>query len=102
MYCIFKFFFTHTHICILHTYFIIETGTTRVLTNMFEIVFDEKFATNAVHYDVEIEPTASKALYRKVFEEYRRKYFINRYPAFDGKKNAYSATELPYVHVSNM
>ncbi|CAL1679989.1 unnamed protein product [Lasius platythorax] len=68
---------------------------TYVLTNMFEIIFHENFITDVVHYDVNITPIASKASYRKVFEKYRLTYFKNRYPAFDGKKNAYSANILP-------
>lgn len=68
----------------------------RVYTNMFEIIFAKDFVTNAVHYDVTISPIASKALYRKIFEQCRMNNFKNRYPAFDGKKNAYSANELPF------
>lgn len=67
-----------------------------VYTNMFEIIFNKNFITNAVHYDVDITPIAPKALYRKVFEQCRVNYFKNRYPAFDGKKNAYSANDLPF------
>ncbi|XP_072745126.1 protein argonaute-3 [Anoplolepis gracilipes] len=69
----------------------------RVYTNMFEIIFDRNFVTNAVHYDVNITPVASKTLYRKVFEQCRVINFKNRYPAFDGKKNAYSANDLPFI-----
>ncbi|KAL6425221.1 hypothetical protein ACFW04_009460 [Cataglyphis niger] len=68
----------------------------RVYTNMFEIIFNKNFVTNAVHYDVDITPIASKTLYRKVFEQCRANNFKNRYPAFDGKKNAYSANDLPF------
>lgn len=68
-----------------------------VYTNMFEIIFSPNFITNAVHYDVNITPTASKAMYRKIFEQCRLQNFSNRYPAFDGKKNAYSANDLPFV-----
>ncbi|XP_029661699.1 protein argonaute-2-like isoform X1 [Formica exsecta] len=70
-----------------------------VLTNMFKIKFNGNF-TNAVHYDVDITSTVSskfpKALYRKVFEKCRSEHFTNRYPAFDGRKNAYSAKDLPF------
>ncbi|XP_029175629.1 protein argonaute-2 isoform X4 [Nylanderia fulva] len=68
----------------------------KVYTNMFEIIFNQDFVTNAVHYDVDITPTASKAIYRKIFEQCRFQNFSNRYPAFDGKKNAYSANDLPF------
>ncbi|XP_070172472.1 uncharacterized protein [Polyergus mexicanus] len=70
-----------------------------VLTNMFKIKFNGNF-TNAVHYDVDITSTVSskfpKTLYRKVFEKCRSEHFTNRYPAFDGRKNAYSAKDLPF------
>jgi hypothetical protein len=29
-------------------------------------------------------------------EEFRRRHFPHRYPAFDGKKNLYSSGELPF------
>lgn len=69
---------------------------TSVWTNMFQLIFDKKFVTNAVHYDVNITPIAPKSLYRLVFEKCRSDHFRNRYPAFDGKKNAYSANALPF------
>lgn len=73
---------------------------TSVLTNMFKIKFDKNFVTVAIHYDVDITSTISskfpKALYRKVFEQCRKEHFINRHPAFDGTKNAYSAKDLPF------
>lgn len=85
-----------------------------VLTNMFKIILDKNFVTNAVHYDVTIkpykqstakngkkdqkkEPKLSKALCRKIFEQFRNKHFNSRYPAYDGKKNAFSANDLPFV-----
>ncbi|XP_071561351.1 protein argonaute-2 [Temnothorax nylanderi] len=82
----------------------------RVWTNMFKIIFDDKFVTNAVHYDIDIKPykekedkkkankkelNLPKPLCRSVFEQFRTKHFKNRFPAYDGKKNAYSANDLP-------
>ncbi|XP_076639294.1 argonaute 2 isoform X2 [Colletes latitarsis] len=67
-----------------------------VETNMFKIVFNKNFQENVIHYDVVIEPDKPKFLMRPVFEEFRKKNFPNRYPAFDGKKNAYSAQDLPF------
>lgn len=67
----------------------------KVKTNMFEICFGKDFISNAVQYDVKIEPKASKLMYKKVFEECRKSYFGQRYPAYDGKKSAYSANDLP-------
>jgi hypothetical protein len=67
----------------------------RVLSNMFEIIFNKNFVTNAVHYDVNITPIAPKSVHRQVFELCRQAHFDKRYPAFDGKKNVYSAHDLP-------
>jgi len=92
-----------------------------VWTNMFQIIFNEKFVTNAVHYDVTVKPFKDreedpkqnpekeikipklpKALCRNIFEQCRNKHFGKRYPAYDGKKNAYSANDLPFADdVSN-
>ncbi|XP_020290691.1 protein argonaute-4-like isoform X3 [Pseudomyrmex gracilis] len=68
----------------------------RVVTNMFEIIFKENFVTTAVHYDVSFDRPASKTICRKLFEIFRRGCCNNRYPAYDGKKNAYSAYDLPF------
>ncbi|GAB1863530.1 Eukaryotic translation initiation factor 2C 2 [Camponotus japonicus] len=86
-----------------------ETASIKVNTNMFKIKFDNDFLKKAVHYDVDItikQPNKSstqttsnkfsKALCRKIFEQCRSKNFSKRYPAFDGKKNAYSAYDLPF------
>ncbi|KOC70760.1 Protein argonaute-2 [Habropoda laboriosa] len=35
-------------------------------------------------------------LLKVVFEEFRKKHFPKRFPAFDGKKNAFSAKNLPF------
>lgn len=67
-----------------------------VETNMFRINFASMFQKNVVHYDVVIDPDRPKFLMRPVFEEYRKMFFPNRYPAFDGKKNAYSGQDLPF------
>lgn len=50
----------------------------------------------AVHYDVAIDPNLPKNSLRRVMEEFRRKHYPQRYPAFDGAKNLYSSTELPF------
>ncbi|XP_076247195.1 argonaute 2 [Calliopsis andreniformis] len=67
-----------------------------VETNMFRINLNTKFLKNVVHYDVVIDPDRPKFLMRPVFEEYRKLYFPSRHAAFDGKKNAYSASDLPF------
>ncbi|XP_076181590.1 argonaute 2 [Ptiloglossa arizonensis] len=67
-----------------------------VETNMLKIILCPKFKENIVHYDVVIDPDKPKFLMRPIFEEYRKKHFPNRYPAFDGRKNAYSGGDLPF------
>ncbi|XP_076752627.1 argonaute 2 [Xylocopa sonorina] len=71
-----------------------------VYTNMFKLIFHRNFEKTAVHYDVVITPDRPKCLLRAVFEEYRKKHFPQRFPAFDGKKNAYSANSLPFGDIS--
>ncbi|KYN18207.1 Protein argonaute-2 [Trachymyrmex cornetzi] len=81
-----------------------------VFTNMYQIIFSDKFVTNAVHYDINIRPfdekpsktetkketRLPKILCRNIFEQCRNKHFGMRFPAYDGNKNAYSANELPF------
>ncbi|KAL6260110.1 hypothetical protein P5V15_007649 [Pogonomyrmex californicus] len=92
-----------------------------VWTNMFKIIFDKNFISTAVHYDVDIQPKIDKkkgalskassesttqpkklpkALQRIIFEKFRIEHCKNRYPAFDGNKNAYSAKNLPFDEIS--
>uniref|UniRef100_A0A1B6EZT3 Piwi domain-containing protein n=1 Tax=Cuerna arida TaxID=1464854 RepID=A0A1B6EZT3_9HEMI len=40
--------------------------------------------------------TLPKKLFRPAIREMQRKYFPNRHPAFDGRKNLYSSGELPF------
>lgn len=67
-----------------------------VETNMLKINFNSQMLRDIVHYDVVIEPDRPKFLMRPIFEGYRKTHFPQRYPAFDGKKNAYSAKDLPF------
>ncbi|KAJ3646696.1 hypothetical protein Zmor_024272 [Zophobas morio] len=50
----------------------------------------------AVHYDVTITPDTPKALLRDVMNLFRDKHYKGRYPAFDGRKNLYTPTKLPF------
>lgn len=50
----------------------------------------------AVHYDVNLVPDTPKKLLREVLEAFRRKHYSNRFPAFDGRKNLYSTSMLPF------
>ncbi|XP_060818743.1 protein argonaute-2-like isoform X1 [Bombus pascuorum] len=67
-----------------------------VETNMFRLIFPSNFETRVIHYDVVITPDKPKCFLRKVFEEFRKVQCPKRYPAFDGRKNAYSANDLPF------
>ncbi|KAG5317663.1 AGO2 protein, partial [Pseudoatta argentina] len=82
-----------------------------VFTNMYKILFSDEFVTDAVHYDIVIRPfnekpskteteketKLPKKLCRDIFEQCRNKHFSERFPAYDGNKNAYSAKELPFL-----
>ncbi|XP_014218616.1 protein argonaute-4 isoform X2 [Copidosoma floridanum] len=71
-----------------------------VITNMMAVRFGKNFRSNVIHYDVDIQPNVPKYLMRPVFNKIRQEHFSNRYPAFDGKKNAYSAGMLPFGEIS--
>lgn len=65
-------------------------------TNHLPLVLDNlQKIKSAVHYDVEIDPDRPKKMLRSVVEKFRKIHFKDRYPAFDGVKNLYSATKLP-------
>ena len=66
-----------------------------VLANMVELKFGENFPNKIFHYDVKMDPDKPKYLLRKAFEQARLTLFRNRFPAYDGKCNAYSAFKLP-------
>nr|AGH30327.1 argonaute-2 [Nilaparvata lugens] len=63
--------------------------------NHFELTF-KKQNFCAIHYDVTIKPEKPRRMYRVIMEAFRRKIYPNNYPAFDGRKNLYSAKELPF------
>ncbi|XP_031786529.1 protein argonaute-2 [Nasonia vitripennis] len=75
-----------------------KAGTTgrpiTVKTNMMAINV-KQMNPNVVHYDVKIVPDTPKYLMRPVFLEVKKTLFPERNPAFDGRKNAFSAGELP-------
>lgn len=52
--------------------------------------------TNVSQYDVAVNPEKPKFLRRTIFEEFRKKNFPHRNPAYDGNKIAYSANDLPF------
>ncbi|KAF5287954.1 hypothetical protein FQA39_LY15592 [Lamprigera yunnana] len=63
-------------------------------TNHLALMF--KTLTTAVHYDVSLDPDKPKKLLRVAMEQFRKKYYPKRYPAFDNVKNLYSASLLPF------
>lgn len=69
---------------------------------MLALAFGDNFKYKVVHYDVDFGPDKPMTLFRPVMKAVRQKYFRDRYPAFDGIKNLFSATRLPIddeVHV---
>ncbi|KAJ8969357.1 hypothetical protein NQ317_016142 [Molorchus minor] len=50
----------------------------------------------AIHYDVNLIPDIPKKYLRDVLERFRQIHYNNRYPAFDGRKNLYSSSPLPF------
>ncbi|XP_043510575.1 protein argonaute-2 [Frieseomelitta varia] len=73
-----------------------------VETNMLKLNFPKNFQARIIHYDVDIVPDKPKCFLRFVFEEFRKIHCPNRYPAFDGRKNAYSANDLPFGNESKV
>nr|AIY24303.1 Argonaute 2 [Laodelphax striatellus] len=63
--------------------------------NHFELFF-KKQNFIAIHYDVTFKPDKPRRMFRPIMEAFRQKKYPNNYPAFDGRKNLYSARELPF------
>lgn len=76
-----------------------ECGTvgrrTVVETNHLSLDLSKLRNKVAYHYDVEFDPPLPKRLLRHAMEEFRRKHFPDRHPAFDGRRNLYSSHILP-------
>ncbi|XP_049838936.1 protein argonaute-2-like [Schistocerca gregaria] len=70
---------------------------TEVDTNHLRLDFRRLKTKTAIHYDVEILPERPKRLFRTVIEEFRKQFFPNRYPAFDGRKNLVASSYLPHL-----
>ncbi|XP_011307692.1 protein argonaute-2 isoform X2 [Fopius arisanus] len=68
----------------------------QVETNMLSIVFNQKLKIPVIHYDVTFDPDKPKFLKKLAFAKMREQNFPRNYPAFDGRKNAYAAGELPF------
>ncbi|XP_062557974.1 protein argonaute-2 isoform X2 [Armigeres subalbatus] len=69
----------------------------KVEVNYIQLFVDRLIPT-AYHYDVDIQPPASRKWQRLAFSEFCREMFPNHGLAFDGHKNAYSARRLKADH----
>lgn len=67
-----------------------------VEANVISLNFTKNFNPHAVHYDVAFDPDKPKFMMRRAFNVVHEKYFPNRHPAFDGRKNLFSSGELPF------
>ncbi|KAJ8673622.1 hypothetical protein QAD02_004884 [Eretmocerus hayati] len=65
-----------------------------VLVNMLKIRLGSNFPDNVIHYDVKFVPDVPKYLFLKAFSAATQQLCRGRNPAFDGKKNAFSAGRL--------
>lgn len=70
----------------------------RILIETNHLALILKHLKPAIHYDVAIEPDKPKKFLRLVMEQFRKEYYPQRYPAFDGVKNLYSSSHLPFGH----
>lgn len=74
----------------------------QVYANMMQIKFGRQFKSIVIHYDVDIVPNTPKYLMRAIFNAAKQKLFPDRNPAFDGRKNAFSAGRLPIKNPVNI
>lgn len=68
----------------------------QVFVNMMEIKFGQNFRTDVVHYDIVFNPETPRYLIRSAFQALQQEHFPTRHPAFDGRKNVFSAGRLPF------
>lgn len=66
----------------------------KVEVNYIQLLLD-RLISEAYHYDVDIQPAASRKWQRLAFSEFTRQMFPQHGFAFDGHKNAYAARRLP-------
>lgn len=65
----------------------------KVEVNYIQLLL-ERLIPTAYHYDVDIQPAASRKWQRLAFSEFTKQMFPNHGFAFDGHKNAYAARRL--------
>lgn len=58
----------------------------------------EKMVSTAYHYDVDIQPMASRKWQRAAFKRFEVEALAGQPIAFDGNKNAYTAKKLKLDH----
>ncbi|XP_051175773.1 protein argonaute-2-like isoform X2 [Leptopilina boulardi] len=68
----------------------------QVFVNMMKILFGKNFRSDVIHYDATFDPDVPRYLIPRAFEKFRLQYFPKRWPAFDGRKNVFSAGLLPF------
>ena len=66
----------------------------QVFVNMLSLQFSQKSADVVLHYDVAFDDKTPKGQYRGILDKILRENFKGTYPAFDGRKNMYSAKKL--------
>lgn len=69
----------------------------RLEVNYIQLLIDRLIPT-AYHYDVDIQPPASRKWQRLAFSEFNKQVFPTYGFAFDGHKNAYAARRLKQDH----
>ncbi|XP_046490379.1 protein argonaute-2 [Neodiprion pinetum] len=67
-----------------------------VEANVVSLKFNSNFNPHAVHYDISFDPDKPKFMLRRTYDAIHEKYFPNRHPAFDGRRNLYSSGVLPF------
>ncbi|KAF2893819.1 hypothetical protein ILUMI_12356 [Ignelater luminosus] len=72
------------------------TAGRRIVIETNHLALTIKKMDRIIHYDVVIEPDTPKKNLRAVMEEFRLRFYPDRYPAFDGSRNLYSSPELPF------
>ena len=61
-----------------------------------KIKFSNNFRSDVVHYDISFNPETPRYLIRPAFQKLQHTHFPKRFPAFDGRKNIFSAGLLPF------
>lgn len=74
----------------------VGTKGRKILVETNHLPLDISKLKEAFHYDVTLDPDKPIYLIRPAMEMFRQKYYPQRFPAFDGKKNLFSSSLLPF------